>query len=95
MDELTTNSGFSSGEERVRSALQGPAACLRSSAARCIPYDRQPLLVISPYGKVNKVDHTATEQESIARFIENNWRTGRVGDASFDERAGSLTGMFD
>ncbi|WP_443073880.1 alkaline phosphatase family protein [Streptomyces sp. NBC_01478] len=36
------------------------------------------MLVISPYSKVNKVDHTATEQASITQFIENNWHTGRI-----------------
>ncbi len=44
---------------------------------------------------MNSVDHTATEQASITRFIENNWGTGRIGDASFDQRAGSLSGLFD
>ncbi|MRT45013.1 phospholipase, partial [Xylella fastidiosa subsp. multiplex] len=29
------------------------------------------------------------------QFIENNWGTGRIGDTSFDRRAGSLGGMFD
>ena len=51
--------------------------------------------MISPYSKVNYVDHTPTEQTSILQFIEDNWRTGRIGDASFDARAGSLAGMFD
>jgi phospholipase C len=64
-------------------------------ADRCGPGTRQPLLVISPYSKVNAVDHTRTEQASITRFIEDNWKTGRVGDASFDQGAGSLTGAFD
>ncbi|WP_240969984.1 alkaline phosphatase family protein [Actinacidiphila epipremni] len=62
---------------------------------RCGPGTRQPLLVISPYSKVNSVDHTRTEQTSITRFIEDNWHTGRVGDASFDARANSLNGAFD
>jgi phospholipase C len=31
----------------------------------------------------------------VIRFIEDNWRLGRVGDQSFDERAGSLLNMFD
>ncbi|MEU1807008.1 alkaline phosphatase family protein [Streptomyces sp. NPDC019937] len=62
---------------------------------RCGPGPRQPLLVISPYSKSNKVDHTPTEQTSITRFIEDNWHTGRIGDASFDARAKSLSGMFD
>jgi phospholipase C len=62
---------------------------------RCGPGTRQPLLVISPYSKVNKVDHTQTDQASIIRFIEDNWHTGRIGDHSFDATAGPLTGLFD
>ncbi|MFE8950031.1 phospholipase C [Streptomyces sp. NPDC007856] len=73
---------------------EGPKAS-GGYADRCGPGTRQPLLVISPYSKVNKVDHTLTNQASITRFIEDNWRTGRVGDHSFDATAGSLAGMFD
>ncbi|MGI8667349.1 MAG: phospholipase C [Jatrophihabitans sp.] len=62
---------------------------------RCGPGTRQPLLVISPYSKANFVDHTATEQTSITRFVEDNWQTGRIGDASFDKRAGTLSNLFD
>jgi phospholipase C len=51
--------------------------------------------VISPYARTNFVDHTLTDQTSILRFIEDNWSTGRIGDHSFDERAGALTAMFD
>jgi phospholipase C len=56
---------------------------------------RLPLLVISPYAKANFVDHTLTDQTSILRFIEDNWNLGRIGDYSFDEKAGSLENMFD
>ena len=59
------------------------------------PGPRLPLLVISPYSKTNYVDHTLTDQTSILRFIENNWKTGRIGDASFDAHAKPLTGMLD
>ena len=62
---------------------------------RCGYGPRLPLLAISPYSKVNYVDHHVTEQASILRFIEDNWTTGRIGDASFDARAGSLDSMFD
>lgn len=62
---------------------------------RCGPGPRLPLLVISPYAKVNHVDHRRTEQTSVLKFIEDNWRLGRIGDGSFDRRAGSLSGMFD
>ncbi|GIM45153.1 phospholipase C [Collibacillus ludicampi] len=56
---------------------------------------RLPLLVISPYAKKNFVDHTVTDQASILRFIEDNWKLGRIGDGSFDAIAGSLENMFD
>ncbi|MEW2029543.1 alkaline phosphatase family protein [Streptomyces roseifaciens] len=72
----------------------GPAAA-GGHAGRCGPGPRQPLLVISPYSKVNAVDHTPTEQTSILRFIEWNWDTGPIGGSSFDARAGSLLNMFD
>lgn len=64
-------------------------------ADRCGPSQRLPFLLISPWAAQNKVDHTAIEQTSVLRFIENNWLTGRIGDASFDARAGSIGGLFD
>ncbi|MEV0276348.1 alkaline phosphatase family protein [Streptomyces sp. NPDC050610] len=73
---------------------RGPAPA-GGYADRCGPGTRQPLLVISPYSKVNAVDHTQTEQTSIIKFVERNWRVAPIGDASFDARAGSLEGMFD
>ncbi|SEG74928.1 phospholipase C [Actinacidiphila yanglinensis] len=81
-------------------AADSPACQAGPSAAggyndRCGPGTRQPLLVISPYSKVNAVDHTRTTQASITQFIENNWKTGRVGDHSYDATTGSLTGAFD
>ena len=51
--------------------------------------------MISPYSKVNHVDHTLTDQTSVLKFIEDNWFAGRIGDSSFDARADSLSGMFD
>jgi phospholipase C len=62
---------------------------------RCGYGPRLPLLVISPFSKVNHVDHTLTDQSSILRFIEDNWHTGRIGGGSYDERAGGLDGLFD
>ncbi len=56
---------------------------------------RQPLLVISPYAKVNYVDHRVTDQSSILRFIEDNWGIGRIGGNSSDFKAGRLNGFFD
>jgi phospholipase C len=56
---------------------------------------RLPLLVISPFAKQNFVDHTITDQSSILRFIEDNWKLGRIRNGSFDALAGSLLNTFD
>jgi phospholipase C len=61
---------------------------------RCGYGPRQPLLVISRFAKSNFVDHTVTDQTSVLRFIEDNWQTGRIGNFSFDSKAGSLLNMF-
>jgi phospholipase C len=62
---------------------------------RCGPSQRLPLLAISPYSRVNHVDHGYAEQTSVLRFIEDNWRLGRIGDASLDTRAGGVGGLLD
>ncbi len=81
-------------------ASQDTTVCGKAKVAggyqdRCGPSQRLPLLAISPYAKVNHVDHGYSEQTSVLRFIEDNWWTGRIGDASLDARTGSLAGMFD
>lgn len=62
---------------------------------RCGPSQRLPYVVVSPFAKQNTIDHTATDQASTTKFIEDNWSTGRIGDSSNDATAGSITGMFD
>ena len=63
---------------------------------RCGPGTRQPFLVISPWAKVNYVDHARITQVSVTRFIEDNWLEGRrLGGGSFDATTGSIDGMFD
>ncbi len=62
---------------------------------RCGYGPRIPLLVISPYAKVNFVDHSITDLSSILRFIEDNWGLGRIGNQSFDVKAGLINNMFD
>jgi phospholipase C len=80
-------------------ALLGPGLCgvtpAGAPADRCGYGPRLPLLVISVYAKQNFVDNTLTDQTSILRFIEDNWRLGRIGGTSFDEKAGSLLNLFD
>jgi phospholipase C len=81
--------------------LTGPGQCGNGAKAaggyqgRCGYGPRMPLLVVSPFAKQNFVDHNVTDQSSILRFIEDNWGTGRIGDFSFDARAGSLANLFD
>jgi phospholipase C len=62
---------------------------------RCGYGPRLPLLVVSPHARRNFVDHSVTDQTSILRFVEDNWGTGRIGNFSFDEKAGSLDNLFD
>ncbi|WP_127900993.1 phospholipase C [Solirhodobacter olei] len=63
---------------------------------RCGYGTRQPFVVISPYAKVNFVDHTVTDQSSVMRFIEDNWLSGaRLGGGSFDAISGTIDGMFN
>ena len=72
-----------------------PARVAGDYQDRCGYGPRLPLLVVSPYAKKNFVDHSTTDQSSILRFIEDNWGTGRIGNFSFDEKAGSLQNLFN
>jgi phospholipase C len=67
-----------------------------SSPGRCGYGPRLPLLIISPFAKVNSVDHSLTDQSSVIRYIEDRWLGGkRLGNGSTDAIAGSLCKMFD
>jgi len=73
----------------------GTGGALGGYQGRCGLGPRLPLLAVSPFARPNFIDHTQNEQASILRFIEDNFGLGRLGDGSFDARAGSLAGMFD
>ncbi len=62
---------------------------------RCGYGPRLPLIVISRYAKSNYIDHRMTDQSSIIRFVEDNWKLPRIGGDSNDVKAGSLFGFFD
>jgi phospholipase C len=77
-----------------------PATCGQAPVAngyqdRCGYGPRLPLLIVSPFAKANHVSHDLTDQTSVLRFVEDNWGLGRIGDASYDAKAGSLAGMLD
>ncbi len=77
----------------------GPGSCGGGSnpatQGRCGYGPRLPLLLVSPYAKVNYVDHEVTDQSSVLRFIEDNWNLGRLPAGSTDAIAGSLMGLFN
>src|SRR2546423_1678704 len=87
-------------QDPLNDALDGATCGMRPEKVmggyedRCGYGPRQPLLVISPYAKSNFVDHSTTDQTSVLRFIEDNWQTGRIGDVSFDAKAGSIMNML-
>jgi phospholipase C len=54
---------------------------------------RVPMIVISPYAKPSYVSHTQYEFASILKFVEDNWRLGRIGVN--DVRAASIADCFD
>ncbi|MDE1893458.1 MAG: alkaline phosphatase family protein [Xanthomonadaceae bacterium] len=102
--DATTRQGRVTGADQ----LNGPGICNGPDAkpgigvhggtvnGRCGPGTRIPLLVVSPYARVNYVDDTRLTQSSVVRFIEDNWLDGqRLGQGSNDATAGSLMGMFD
>ncbi|MDE2150100.1 MAG: alkaline phosphatase family protein [Gammaproteobacteria bacterium] len=93
MGPIVSQSGDSTHDALVDSScgLAAPGAYLD----RCGYGPRLPLLVISPWARTNFVDHSVTDQTSILRFIEDNWALGRIGDQSFDARAGTLNTLFD
>ena len=77
---------------------------LAGEQGRCGFGPRLPMLVISPYARVNDVDHNLTDQASILNLIEYNWHLpGIPGSADqvlakADRSQGigfDLAGMFD
>jgi phospholipase C len=96
------------GSATTQDALTGPGMCGTGANAlpgarpmsaniqgRCGYGPRLPFLVISPWAKVNYVDHVVTDQSSVPHFIEDNWlNSKRIGHGSFDTYSGNINGMF-
>jgi len=77
----------------------GKQAGLGGANDRCGYGERQPFLVVSPYAKSNFISHKVSDQSSVLKFIEDNFKTGEIpdtlGQQSFDDKAGSIKDMFD
>ena len=90
---------ISQSDDSKTDALLGKGLCGEPSPDeykdRCGHGPRLPLILVSPFSKVNYVDHQITDQTSILRFIEDNWNLGRLGDQSFDAKAGTILNMFN
>jgi phospholipase C len=69
------NPSAAAGFDAVSDANGGNCGSPKSDAiqARCGFGPRLVLNMVSPWSKVNYVDHTLTDQSSILRFIEDNW----------------------
>jgi phospholipase C len=97
----TTFSGATSGQCGPSPQTKAPLA---GEQGRCGFGPRLPMLVISPFARVNNVDSDLTDQASILNFIEYNWHlSGIPGSADqvlskLDRSEGlpfDLAGMFD
>jgi phospholipase C len=42
------------------------------------------MIVISPYSTGGRVVHSYADQASVLKFIERNWRLGKISDRSRD-----------
>ncbi len=107
-DNLTNTNTNPIGSGQPTSGQCGPSpqtkAPLAGEQGRCGFGPRLPMLVISPFAKVNHVDSNLTDQASIINFIEYNWHLpGIPGSADqvlskLDRSEGikfDLAGMFD
>jgi phospholipase C len=56
---------------------------------------RVPLIVVSPFAKRGYVSHAQYEFGSILKFIEENWDLPSLGGAATDQRANSISDIFD
>jgi phospholipase C len=79
---------------RCRRSSTSRSRSLPAFQGRCGYGTRIPFLVVSPWSKINFVDHTLLDQSSVSRFVEDNWLQGqRLGfpNSSFD----SIANTFD
>jgi phospholipase C len=85
------NPSAAAGFDAVSSANGGNCGTPQPDAlqGRCGFGPRLVLNMVSPWAKVNYVDHTLTDQSSLLRFIEDTWNLNYIdGPATFDPQNG-------
>jgi phospholipase C len=92
----TDADSLSGSQAHKPSHMCGTAKSDAPSQGRCGYGPRLPFLIVSPFSKINFVDHGVTDQSSVIRYIEDRWLGGtRLGSGSTDEIAGPLCNMLD
>jgi len=95
-DSLSGSQSPRGSSPRTPSQMCGTAKPDAPSQGRCGYGPRLPFLIVSPFSKINFVDHSVTDQSSVIRYIEDRWLGGiRLGNGSTDQIAGSLCNMLD
>jgi phospholipase C len=91
------NPSAAAGFDAVSSANGGNCGSPKPDAlqGRCGFGPRLVLNVLSPWTKVNYVDHTLTDQSSILRFVEDTWNLDYIdGPSKIDSSNGLRTPNF-
>jgi phospholipase C len=86
------NPSAAAGFDAVSAANGGNCGSPKSDAlqARCGFGPRLVLNLVSPWAKVNYVDHTLTDQSSLLRFIEDNWNLNYIDGPAVTDPANGV-----
>jgi phospholipase C len=86
------NPSAAAGFDAVSSANGGNCGTPKPDAlqGRCSFGPRLALSVVSPWTKVNYVDHSQTDQTSILRFIEDNWNLNYIDGPAMRDNTNGL-----
>jgi phospholipase C len=91
------NPSAAAGFDTINPANGGNCGTPKADAlqGRCGLGPRLVLNMVSPWAKVNYVDHTVTDQSSLLRFVQDNWDLNYIdGPAAHDPANGLRTPGF-
>jgi phospholipase C len=86
------NPSAAAGFDAISAANGGTCGTPKSDAiqGRCGFGPRLVLNMVSPWAKVNYVDHSLTDQSSILRFVEDNWNLNYIDGPATRDHANGL-----